>query len=724
MKKTLIPESFHVILITAVVLLLYLVALIFPDNWWGLHYPAYLGGGGWFMVLFAIGISSFGQNYSLGEGLAKSNMGTGRWGWIIVLTIIAGVFFHNMPIFLDVYGDASTMISDPDYVMEEFTDFHKELIFSFDFTNLKLGSGSISAFVVWLSYTREISLGEAFQLIGTTCGMGYVFFMLAAVFRIAKNNQQSLLFTLIVMGSPVLLIFCGHIELYAPVLFALAMFFYGLIRFIEKPSWITGIVVFVLCVFNLKLHISGALTFLIFGNAVLIHVLRSKGKEIGWRNFGVAFLSIFFVAGFSFYAFVTSSIFGTRTYTEENLTDAIFLPIKSSDPAPLDRYNLFSWNHVFDYFNMSFLWSAIAIIIVLVALIFRRKKINWNNTLVLTSGIGLIVFFVVFFVLNPLLGMLIDWDLMSIPAVALIVFAAALVAESREEKEGRSFASYLMAPALGLFLIGLSGIFVNANQESEANRLIAVGKYSYKTYWIGASATFKSGLSIKKDGERYEELKDALVELEPYSIKGKDLQYAAFVNLMGKYHQFVTLDTLEAHRFYMLSESYDKTLLPNMYNLSRTALALGDFATASRLAENLVFNKYPNEAEAIDFAKDVAKKAKDEDALEKYSQSQQSVSEDEAQVVFDLTVEHFMNKEFNEAQELVANLVKYKYPSERKALRMAIHISLEAGDYEASRQYCVDLLKVIPDDEFIQKILHLLNTSEDKSNIKNYFRQS
>ncbi len=725
MKKTLIPESLHVTIIAAVILLLYLVAMLFPDNWWGLHYPAYLGNMGWFFVLFAIGFTAYGQKYSLWESFADKNNGGNRWIWTMALTIIAGVFFYQMPIFLDVYGDALTIVEDPSYIVEEFDERNWDVIFSFDVTNLKIGTDTTMGIVVLLSHVKQISLLESFQYVGVISGMGYVFFMLASVYRLAKDSQQRLLFTFIVIGSPVLLAFCGHMEIYAPVLFVLAAFWYALIRFVEKPGWISGAVVLLLSLLNLKFHITGALTLLVFAVAVIVVIGKAKGKNFEWKNLGGAVLGCFLAGGFFVYAFVTKSIFGTRLYDEENLTDAIFLPIKAAESPPYDRYNLFSWNHIFDYFNMSFLWSAPALIIILVALILRRKVTQWNNPLVLISGIGFIIYFVVLFVFNPLLGMPTDWDIMSIPAVSLIFFAAAIVAAQPKEKEkGRSYTSYLMAPTIGLFLIGLSGIFVNSSEEPFANRVLAIGKYSYKTYWIGSVTPIKHGLALKDTEEQFKELNRALVELEPFSIQGKDIQYAALLNKMGNYYENVALDTLEAHKYYLKSESFDKTLLPNIYNLTRTHVVMGNYDRAIGGVENLIFNEYPSKVEALSIAMNIAEEMQDKDALMRYSYQMLQLKPDEVKIIFDLTVEHFLRGEFAEAQSLAEGLVHYKHPSEVKALRMAVHISLEAEDYVASTEYCKRLLQIKPEDKFIQKVLYLLSTSEDKSSIKLLFRQS
>lgn len=726
MKKTLIPESLQVTVIAAVILLLYVVALLFPDNWWGLHYPAFLTNGkGWVIVLLAIGFTLYGQKYSFWEDLSGKNVGGNRWFWIIGLTIISGVFFNQMPIFKDVYGDALSIVDDPEYIIEEFDARNWPIMFSFDFSNLKIGTDTTLAIVVWLSYAREISLLESFQFLGVICGMGYVFFMLASVYRIAKDSQQRLLFTFIVLGSPIVLNFCGHMEIYAPVLFVLAAFWYTLIRFVEKPGWVSGGIVLAMSLLSIKFHITGALTLLIFIIAAVHAYAKSKGKNLDWREFGGVVLGVFFAGGFAVYAFITKSIFATRMYNVDNLTDAIFLPIKAAEPAPYDRYNLFSWNHIYDYFNMSFLWSAIALIVIVVALFFRRKSTNWNNPLVLISGLGFIFYFVVFFVFNPLLGMPTDWDLMSIPAISLMFFAVSIIKSSSSGKEeGRSHTSFLIAPAVGLFLIGLTGAFVNANQEPFANRVIAIGKHSYKTYWIGSITPIRYGIDLKEAEDQYTELSKAVVELEPYSIPGKDIQYAALLNKMGSYYESVELDTLEAHKYYLKSESYDKTLLPNMYDLTRTHLVMGNYNRALAGAENLIYNKYPSDVEALSIGMQVARKIQDKDALMRYSYQVLQVKPDDVKILFDLTVEHFIRGEFDQAQNLVAGLVHYKHPNEVKALRMAIHISLEAEDYRASAEYCKQLLKVKPEDAFIQKVLHLLNTEEDKSKIKSLFRQS
>ncbi|MDB2656629.1 hypothetical protein N9Y60_01095 [Crocinitomicaceae bacterium] len=657
MKKTLIPENLQVTVFAMVVLLLYVVALIYPDNWWGLHYPAFLGGKGWVIVIAAIGFTLYGQKYSFWEGLQGNKSGGNRWVWTFAITIISGVFFYQLPMFEDIYGDAISILNDKELVIKEFTALHKEMILGVDFTNPKLGTDTTLSLVAWISYTREITVYEAFRTLGVICGMGYVFFMLASVYRLAKDSQQRLLFTFLVLGTPLVLGFCGHIEVYAPVYFIIAVFWYVLIRLVEKFTILNTIILLMVCFLHLKLHISGLVGLLVGVMAVAISFRKSKGYSTSWvqiRNFVIAPIILL---GICVYVFVTKSVFGPRDYTSDTLTDVIFLPIKSTDPAPLDRYNLFSWNHLFDYFNMFFLWSAIGIVIVIVVLVFRRKQIDWSRPLVQLSALATISFVLLFFVLNPLLAMPKDWDLMSIPALTLIIFSAVLISsmDGENEKE-RSIASYLINPSIGLFFIAWSAVFVNAEQEPQGERLLSMGKYNFKTYWKGSSTPILFAINLIDDEEKRSlELEKVVKELKPFAVDGNDLEYSGLLNEVGHVYQAYHRDLKAAHIWY--KDAYD------MFPMNRKA-------------------------------------------------------------VYDLIYSYFRRGEFDKANDLIPTLVKMKYPNSETPLRMGIHISLEDEDYIASEIYCKELLKVNPKDQFIQKILYLLQNSEDKSQIKLEFSQS
>ena len=175
MKKDWIPQRFQVTLIAMVILFLYTIAYFSPDDLWGFHYPSYLRLSGFLILLLAIGLTLFNQKYDVLKGLEKMKVVGGQWLWIVALSIIAGVFFHKMTIYHDVYGDALKMIPSPDFIIGEFSEANQESLKSLDFSNLKLGTDTTVSIAIWLSYTKQIELQEAFRIIGTFCGIGYVF---------------------------------------------------------------------------------------------------------------------------------------------------------------------------------------------------------------------------------------------------------------------------------------------------------------------------------------------------------------------------------------------------------------------------------------------------------------------------------------------------------------------------------------------------------------------
>lgn len=619
--KNLANSGKHQALIVALFLFaMYLIAFFFPDSFWGLHFPSFLSDGkGLLLILAGLAFTIFCHRYDIWIGLEQKEKNGYSWFWITGVTIIAGLFYYNLPIYEDSYGDAMAILPDKDVVVETFADQFKEKLQSFDFTNLKLGTGTTFGLVGWMSYSQEITVYDAFRQLGVICGMGFVFFMLASVFSLAKNNAQRLLLSFIVIGTPMSLAFCGHIEVYGPVYFSLAIFWFVILQFLKKPSISLGLLLPILCLLNMKFHVTGFLTLFISVVAIVLALRKHFGKSTYWKQIGLFCLLPVFSIGIVIYLFVTKSVFGPREFTETNLTDAIFLPIKSSDPAPLDRYNLFSWNHFFDYFNLFFLWSASALLVVSIALIFRRKKINWNLPIVQLTGTALIVYVAVFFVLNPLLSMSTDWDLMSIPGIVLMLFAGSLVyASSDPEKQERSLASISLAPVIGLALIGWTTIVVNANQESLAQRMLSMGKYNFKTYWMGSSTPIFTGLELLDEEEQLGELELLVEELAPYAVDGQDIEYAALLNRLGKSYENERNDLDAAFRNYKRAFAADPFLRINVFDLVVAYFKKGEFKEANKLLPRLVAMQYPTPRKSLRIAIHTSLEAEDYVASENY----------------------------------------------------------------------------------------------------------
>lgn len=605
---------------TVVIFALYCLALIFPDSFWGLHVPAFLSGGkGWVLWGLGLGFSLISQRYNFWNKLDNTDSMKNDWVWALVLSIIAGIFFYQLPIFSDTYGDSLVLIPNKELSILEFTDYYKDKLWSFDFSNLKLGTGTTLGLVGWISYVNEITVYEAFRWLGVCCGIVFIFFMLLSVFRLAKTGEQRILFALMITGTSMTLVFCGHVEIYSPVYALLAIFGYVLIRYLEQRKLSVGILLFLLCVLNIKFHITGFLSFLILGIAMLITRRNSQGKTTTWKYLFLSVLLPIILGGIGIYIFITKSVFGPRAYTEDNLTDAIFLPIQSADPAPLDRYNLFSWSHFYDYLNLFFVWSAAALMIICVILIFYRKRVTWNTPILQVFGLSMIIYLLVFFVLNPLLSMPTDWDLMGVPSIMFMLFAVILILEIPRGKDSeRSLTSYLIAPVLGLATLGWSTQFVHASAESQGERLLSMGRYNFKTYWIGSSTPLLAGLDLIHEEDKQEELESLVVELEPYAVMGEDTEYAAVVNKLGVLYQDSLKDLNLASQLYQKAFEADPLLRKNVYNLTVANFYQGKMKEANEHIPMLVAMQYPSQLKSLRIAIHVALEASDYAAADGY----------------------------------------------------------------------------------------------------------
>jgi hypothetical protein len=662
-----IPKQRWVTLIALCLLMFFGLAMVFPEPLWGFHFPTFLGTGlGWGLVIIGVLFTLYADRFNLWqrwEVAQNEENSRGKWLWIAVIALLSGMVMYQLPIFEDVYGDAYAMLNgDKEYILDDFTDKQKAKLWSWDFTNLKLGTGTTYGLVAWLSYTKEIPVYEAFRWLGVICGMGYVFFMLAAAFHFAKTKLQAILFSLLVLSSPTLFVFFGHVESYAPVYLIMAVFVYVLIRFMEESQWWWGLLLATTCLLAIKFHISGFLTLPVGALAAGLKWRKGKGKTTTWKQLFLAILLPIHILGLLVYALVTKSIFGTRDFSEENVTDAMFLPIKASDVAPLDRYNLFSWSHLFDYFNMIFLWSAAAVLVLIAVGILGRKKVNWNAPLVQISGIALLLYTVLFFVLNPLLSMPVDWDLMGIPTAVLIFFTIVLIANETNGAEGsRSIPSALFGGVLVLSVFGWTTHLVNAHPKKLGQRLISTGSHTYKTYWKGASTTILTGIRLLDEDDQKKSLAQNVQQLIPFKTDGNDVEYAALVHQLG-----------------------------------------------------VLTRKEEGPASGFQYSFNYFKEAYDA----------QPYYTDNVIALNQLMVDCFVNEQFEMAQQIAEMLLRVDYPSTSKALRVAIHIALEAEDYTAATNYCKKYLALIPDDAFIQEILELLEHAEDKSKIKLRFRRS
>jgi hypothetical protein len=657
-------SSNNLLIIACAIFGLYALGLYFPDTFWAFHHPAFLPDAfGPLIVFGGVALTFYAYKKGLFNKLDAQVKPDADSLWRYGLPVLACFVFYQFPIFTDIYGDAHFILPQKGEFVEVLEQRYVDNLFSFDLFDSKIGTSTTVALIVSGSYYLGMTLDEVFRWFDALCGAGFVFFLLGIVQRVTSLKNNRLLLTLLVVGTPLTQVFCGHFEVYAPVYMLLAAFWYVVVRYYEDPSMKKLVLLFALVVLNIKFHTTGLLLFPIALAIAIYHVrkIREQGQHIEWRTifkWGVAPL---YILGIITYIGITKSIFGPRRFTIDTYIDAIFLPISSSDPAPLDRYNLFSGAHIFDYFSILFSWSAAAILILLVLFFVRRKQIQLMHPLVQISGYAMLLYLPLFFVFNPLFSMPADWDIMGIPGVTLLVFTI-LVVGTRKRKEQiekeikPSLTSRLFAPVIGLSIIGLSGMFVNTSSESQAHRIISMGKYQFRTYWLASSSYILTGINmLENDKERVKVHMGIIDELEQDAIMGEDLEYAQIVTKLAVHYRNAGEDPKETIQLLEKAHDYAPLLRDNVYEMVITYFFLGDF---------------------------------------------------------------------EKANEYVPTLVAMEYPNPNKALRVGIHTAIEAGAYEDAEEYCTQYLEQWPEEEFIQRVLHTLRNAEDKSEAKKLFRQS
>lgn len=636
---------------------LYALGLLFPDRFWAFHFPAFLPdafGGILLAACIAFGI------YSIYKGLFNTwdVMANAEYEnlWKYGVPIAACILFYQFPMYTDIYGDAHFLVPNPEISLEILDQAYTNKLFSFNLFDPKIGSATTYGLIGTLSYGLGLSVGECFRIVDALSGGLYLFFMISIIQRITANRLHRFLMILIVIGTPLIQVFCGHNEVYAPVYALIAGFWWAVIRYLDNRQFLNLFILALIVVLNIKFHITGWLLVPVLVLVLIFNQRETKNKKtITWASLLKYMLLPMYGAGILIYVFVTKSTFGRRFYTPDTIYDVLFLPVSSSDPAPLDHYNLFSPAHFFDYFSTWFIWSASAILVGLLLAFYWRSKVNWNAPPLRFSGVLLAMYLPLFFVLNPLFSMPADWDLMGIPGITLIVFVI-YAWGTIDNKEVVFHSSRIAGSIIGFTILAFTFVLVNSNRNMQAARYISIGKYQYKTYWLGTSSYIMTGIyQFENTEDKFNAHSKVISDLEPYALKGKDPEYAKIVSEMAVYYREVekdpkrTLETLEK------SSEYGPLLLDNKYQL---------------------------------------------------------------------VISYFMANDFKKAMEYIPELVNMGYPEPSKALRVAIHTSIMAEDYEQAEHYCKQFLTKWPDDKFIKDVLYQLQHVEDKSVVKQFFRQS
>lgn len=634
---------------------LFVLGTLFPDVFWVFHYPGLLSTPTNFIVL------ALGLLFILGTFKPDSfewfhkKSSTKHDFWIAGgLAAFMGVLFYSFPIFSDIYGDAIWVEETNTAPVIKMAPLHWEDLLGFDYTNLKLGTRTAFGLASLTSLLTGRDLPSSFVLLDLVFGVLYVFTYVRLVQR--NLNNQSLRWIMILAGlfAPFTLHFYGHYEVYALHYLYLAIFFYIVLEQFRNPNKRRLVYLGFLLVLGPKIHILSILLVPCYG-WMWMHYLAQKAerfeKLLKGKQFVQTQLIPLAVIGILFYVFGAKSTFGPRDFTEETLNQVFFLPVVSADPSPLDRYNLFSWAHIFDYLTFIIGWSVTVIALLTTAFWAFRKHLRLNHPEVVIIGGTVVVYILFFFAFNPLMGMTSDWDLMSLPVIALLTLTIVIV----RQLENTNFPRLVTPLALATVLLSVPTFVVNASQDLLSEHLISIGSRDFKTVYKGTSTTISHGIRLEEDAQQQVKLYDqVLKELTPYAVPGKDIETAELLVQLGELH---------------------------LNHFKRPQDALVVFEDAYYICPYLRRGAYYTVAT------------------------------------------NFMVGNYQRAAQLTDQMVQFQYPNPGKALRVAIHVAVEAEQYQKALGYCQQYLAGDPANQFIRSVHDQLASGQNLDQVKYKFRQ-
>jgi tetratricopeptide (TPR) repeat protein len=587
-------------IVGAVLLLFFVAAAIFPNVFWGGHHIAFLPIAVQGIIFLLIGYLMFvypsTKGRPLQDTILKPLLQVNKWPAAALVAGVMGIIFYAFPIHFDTYGDALYLFSNDNIVIKELTQEHISWIYSFDYTNPKLGTETTFSVVICLSYLFETSIHVIFRIWDALLGAIFIFLWLRMTTHLIKDNGWKIVVFVLGLTVPFLQTFFGHFEIYAPVMVCNMAYFYGLILFVQSKKGVHLVRLILLFFLCLKFHVT---TFLLLPTLFLAVAwwLTNQNEKLAqaftWKNVGRFVILPGLLIAVALY-FLKGSANSLRTFDEYHLSEVLFLPIQSPESAPLDRYNMFSSAHFFDYFNMLFLWSSAALFILISIVVAYRKKIDWNEPRVIIMGTCLLAYVGFYFIMNPLLSMPNDWDVFSMPAIPLLVLIMVLINQLRPQ----DLSKQLMGGVVALSLFGPIVFTVNATQEFQSKKLEAQGIWEFKTYWLGSSTSIREGVLLEEDEDKQlDRMLNVVEELEPHAVLGNDIEYASLLQFIGRYyHKRKNYEV--AIEYFEQSDAYSTYQCKNHYFLLTSYFWLEQYEKAHEHGQIIIDCQEPGREES------------------------------------------------------------------------------------------------------------------------------
>lgn len=458
------------------------------------------------------------------------------------------------------------------------------------------GEGTVLALVTYIAYFFNITYHTSFVYFDAFWGATFTFIWLSCIESSIKHKIWRT--TLIIMGlsAPFLLIFMGHIEIYAPIITINLLWVFITLQYIKKQKRYLLILAIFTWLIAVKLHTTAILG--VFGFILLI-IQKQLNYSLSWKQIGIYFISPIYMVGGILYFFYFKDYIDDRSLQKTVLAyDHLFLPIISPNP-PLDNYNLLSFHHIFDFVSVIFLWSPLAVFTIAYVIISFKKIIDWNTIEIKIISTTLLFYVSLFFMINPLLSLPIDWDLFSIPAPFLLAFTLILVSQVQHKKENKR----LIGISLFFVCLNIPFFMIHQSKKQISLKLASTSNYIYHTYYEWTAQTFENALVIANGSldENIVKREEFLNTLAPYAQKNIDYEYTSILNTQGKAYLKYKNNPKKALKYFKKAYRYSKSMNTQLLAVE-AYFKLKDYQNAYLITEELITKKFPSEKKALTMA--------------------------------------------------------------------------------------------------------------------------
>jgi hypothetical protein len=296
-----------------------------------------------------------------------------------------------------------------------------------------------------------IAADQFFKLYSCFAGGVFVFISCRLSDFIGKNITQKMLLLSALLGSSLLLLFCGYVEIYATPAVLLLHYVYTGCRYIKNKG------TFLMTFLSLALAIgSHLLCAAVAPSLLVLYYFRNREK----------FQMIHKLSNYKIAAIIGGGIVlaMAAAFAKGHL---FLLPIKA--PATQPTYlTFFSLRHIWEFFNGQFLCCGLSILLlpILLTKAIREKRILTGLEYFLLCVTGCLLLLVFSSNLQRGSG---DWDIMSFPAITLNMTTVILILHLYENQVRQGL--YLIMVITGLNILN-AFLWININHTNKSIKKI------------------------------------------------------------------------------------------------------------------------------------------------------------------------------------------------------------------------------------------------------------